>query len=85
MNKTKQYLSSATFLNLKEYGHDCTSSNGTYLLLLQRTRQPRHRAMTECFYVKVAAVNFSPMLPKLFRTYLHREEDRGIAMASLFL
>ena len=32
-------------------------------------------------------VNFSPMLPKLFRTYPHREEDWGmpIAMASLFL
>ena len=52
---------------------------------LQRTKQTRHRAMNECFYVKVAAVNFSPMLPKLFRTYSHREEDRGIDLAALFL
>ena len=32
-----------------------------------------------------AKVNFSPMSPKLLLTYPHREEDRGIAMASLFL
>ena len=30
-------------------------------------------------------VNFSSMLPKLFRTYPHREEDWGIAMVSLLL
>ena len=30
-------------------------------------------------------VNFSPMSPKLLLTYPHIEEDRGIAMASLFL
>ena len=30
-------------------------------------------------------VNFSPMSPKLFRTYPHREEDRGIDLAPLFL
>ena len=29
-------------------------------------------------------LNFSPMSPKLLLTYPHREEDRGIAMASLF-
>ena len=32
-----------------------------------------------------AKVNFSPMSPKLLLTYPHREEDSGIAMASLFL
>ena len=31
------------------------------------------------------SVNFSPMSPKFLLTYPHREEDRGIAMASLFL
>ena len=37
-------------------------------------------------YSKMAAlVNFSPMSPKLFRTYPHREEDRGIDLAPLFL
>ena len=30
-------------------------------------------------------VNFSPMLPKLLLTYPQREEEQGIAMASLFL
>ena len=30
-------------------------------------------------------VNFSPMSPKLFRTYPHREEDWGIDLAPLFL
>ena len=30
-------------------------------------------------------VNFSPMLPKLLLTYPHREEDRGIDLAPLFL
>ena len=30
-------------------------------------------------------LNFSPMSPKLLLTYPHREEDWGIAMASLFL
>ena len=30
-------------------------------------------------------INFSPMSPKLFRTYPHREEDRGIDLAPLFL
>jgi hypothetical protein len=31
------------------------------------------------------SVNFSPMSPKLFRIYPHREEDRGIDLAKLFL
>jgi hypothetical protein len=30
-------------------------------------------------------VNFSPMSPKLVRTYTHIEEDRGITMTPLFL
>ena len=30
-------------------------------------------------------VNFSPMSPKLFHTYPHREEDWGIDLAPLFL
>ena len=30
-------------------------------------------------------VNFSPMSPKLFRTYPHREEDWGIDLTPLFL
>ena len=36
-------------------------------------------------FSKQPTVNFSPMSPKLLLTYPHREEDRGIAMASLFL
>jgi hypothetical protein len=33
----------------------------------------------------VTTVNLSPVSPKLFRTYPHREEDQGIGLAPLFL
>ena len=36
-------------------------------------------------YKKVPDIDFSPMLPKLFRTYPHKEENRGIDLAPLFL
>ena len=34
---------------------------------------------------KLVSVNFSPMSPKLLITHLHRQEDRGIDLAPIFL
>ena len=39
----------------------------------------------ETQFLWLTEVKFSPMSPKLFRTYPHREEDRGIDLAPLFL
>ena len=71
-----------------------SSSNQTFILscIAEPKGQKVFQVLLICIlnsrpatYSQALRVNFSPMSPKLLLTYPHREEDRGIALASLFL